>query len=399
EFSLTCEKTVKQGISGTKADVLLAAHEEHDHDHAHDHTHEEHGHDHAHDHTHEEHLHAHGAETLAIAQDHVHTQEAAHSHEHHHRGLHEIEHIIGDSDLHPLVKEKALEMFRELAKAEAKVHGTTPDQVHFHEVGAVDSIVDIVGTCVCMWLLGADEIQASAVNTGSGTVKCAHGIMPVPAPATAELLTGLLCYSNGTLSELTTPTGALIIRSFAKKQGALPQMKIEKIGYGFGTKEFLFANCVRAVLGTSQEQHGESVLVMQANVDDMTGEAASYCAERLMDAGALDVFFSPIYMKKGRPAFLLQVICREGDRQKMENVLFAESTTLGVRWQSMQRTALEREIISVETQYGTLPIKQRRWNGTLFGAPEYGPCADAARKNGVPLQVVYQAVTEKFYEK
>jgi uncharacterized protein (TIGR00299 family) protein len=312
-----------------------------------------------------------------------------HGHAHHHRKSADIVELIGDSALERGIKEKAVSMFRLLAEAEGKVHGIPPEEVHFHEVGAVDSIVDIVGTCICMHLLHAEKIIFSPLNTGSGRVKCAHGMLPVPAPATVELLAGVPCYSDGTMSELTTPTGVLIARAFADGFGPLPRMAVEKAGYGLGCKDFDFPNAARAILGRADAGEAQTVCVVECNVDDMTGEAAGYALEKLFEAGALDAFFTPIYMKKNRPAYMITAICDREKRAGVERALLAETTTLGVRVRESLRTTLPRRIETVETPWGRIRIKIAEGHEVSKFAPEYEDCRRAAAASGRPFNDVY----------
>lgn len=311
-----------------------------------------------------------------------------HSH-HHHRGLNDIIQLIEASQLNDSVKEKSASMFRLLAEAEGKVHGIPPEEVHFHEVGAVDSIVDIVGTCICMEMLQADSVVFSPLNTGSGQVKCRHGLMPVPAPATAELLSGVPCYSEGTMSELTTPTGALIARSFADSFGPLPQMVVERAGYGLGFKDFEFPNAARAILGHTAGDEAQTVCVVECNIDDMTGEAAGYAMEMLLAGGALDAFFAPIFMKKNRPAYKLTAICAMDKSSVIERILLAETTTLGIRRYTAARTTLRRRIESVETPWGSVRVKIADGPAGPKFAPEYDDCRKIALSSGQPFLIVY----------
>jgi uncharacterized protein (TIGR00299 family) protein len=322
-----------------------------------------------------------------------HGHEAEHSHPHAHRHLSDITELIMTSGLPERVKSKAVELFTELAVAEGKVHGVPTDHVHFHEVGAVDSIVDIVGVCIAMDLLGADRVVFSPVNTGSGRVRCQHGLMPVPAPATAELLTGVPSYSDDTQSELTTPTGALIARCFATGFGSRPAMTIRKVGYGLGFKDFDFPNALRVMLGDdgSSEAEAQTVWELKCNLDDMTGEAMGYALERLLSGGALDAWYTPIHMKKNRPAWLLTALCAPERRADVERLLLSETTTLGVRACAFQRTTLRRDWRTVETPWGAVRVKTAQAPDGVHAAPEYEDCARLAREHGVPFLRVYAA--------
>lgn len=324
-----------------------------------------------------------------LAHDHHEGEGLDHGHEHHHRRLADIISLIAGSRLSGQVKEKAAAMFRLLAEAEGKVHGISAEEVHFHEVGAVDSIVDIVGVCICMDMLNADRIVFSPLNTGSGRVKCSHGLMPVPAPATAELLTGVPCYSDGTMSELTTPTGALIARSFANSFGAMPEMTIERTGYGLGFKSFDFPNAARVLLGHTSSAEAQAVSVIECNIDDMTGEAMGYALEKLLQGGALDAFFTPIYMKKNRPATKLTAICAGDKRADIERILLTETTTLGVRSYDARRATLDRRIETVTTPWGEVNVKIANGPKGTKIAPEYEDCRRAAESSGQTFLNVY----------
>ena len=280
-------------------------------------------------------------------------------------------------------------MFRLLAEVEGRVHGLPPEEVAFHEIGAVDSIIDIAGVCIGMRLLKADRVVFSPLNTGSGRVQCSHGLMPVPAPATAELLKGVPCYSDGTMGELTTPTGALIARSFAESFGPLPEMTIEKTGYGLGFKDFEFPNAARAILGSAESGEAQTVCVIECNLDDMTGEAAGYALERLLNGGALDAFFTPIYMKKNRPAYMLTAIASQEKRGEIERILLTETTTLDVRTTQARRSILARRIETVSTQWGDVRVKIADGPGGLKAAPEYDDCRSIAESSGQPFRDVY----------
>jgi uncharacterized protein (TIGR00299 family) protein len=326
--------------------------------------------------------------------------------EHAHRNLATIEKIIQDSKLFPEIKESAVKIFRRLAEAEAIVHGTSVDRVHFHEVGAVDAIVDIVGACIGFEALGVGQIYCSALNVGSGYVECAHGTMPVPAPATAELLRGLPIYSNQVTGELVTPTGAAIISTLARKFGGMPNLKIQKIGYGAGTKDFKgTANVVRAVQGdlleTAASRGGSSsdtqVVVIEANIDDMNPQIYGHLQETLMALGALDVFASPVQMKKNRPGLLLTVIAPVDLQEALTSQIFEETTTIGVRFYLSQRRVLERDIIIVESEFGKIGVKVSRLNGKIVNfSPEYEDCRQAATRHTVPFKWVQSRVIQQF---
>lgn len=318
-----------------------------------------------------------------------------------HRKLSHIESLIGDSALSRSVKEQAITIFRRLAEVEGKLHGKSPEEVHFHEVGAVDAIVDIVGACVGMEMLEISELLSSPLNVGGGRVQAAHGTLPVPAPATAELLTGVPTYSSGVEGELVTPTGAAIISTLAKSFGPMPPMKIERIGYGAGEKDFPgHPNIARLFVGERQDavtaQPGamgdELVSVLEANLDDMSPQLYGYFVERALEAGALDVTCASVQMKKGRPGLLVTLLAEPEKVDALAQLLFAETTTIGVRIYEARRKVLEREHVEVETIYGKVRVKVATQNGrVLNAAPEYDDCRRLAAEKGVPLKDVILA--------
>lgn len=309
-----------------------------------------------------------------------------------HRHLHHITDMIDKSALSARAKRDSLQVFQKLAEAEAQVHGTDIRKVHFHEVGAVDSISDICGACVALDLLGVDAIATSPVNVGSGTVKTEHGVLPVPTPATALLLKERPIYSRGPAMELTTPTGAAIAAALSREFGAMPAMSISSIGYGAGDRDFPeHANVLRATIGVAAAKAVEAatVIVIEANIDDSTPEVLGYTLERLLEAGALDASFESIFMKKNRPGTLLRVIARPEDRDRLAGLVLAETSTLGVRMYAAERRVEARELIEVATVHGVVQMKVAA-NGSY--APEYEDCRRIAIAAGVPLkQVVAQA--------
>jgi len=312
-----------------------------------------------------------------------------------HRHLHHITDIIKAADLPQRVKERSCRVFTCLAEAEAKVHGNTIEKVHFHEVGAVDAIVDIVGAVAGMERLGIARIVCSPIPTGSGTVKCDHGIMPVPAPATAEILVGVPLASCDEPGELTTPTGAAILTTLADDFGPLPPMRIECTGYGAGTREGKTRpNVLRVILGESEDdsETEDQVVLLETNLDDATGEQIGHASNRLFAAGALDVFTTPIAMKKNRPGVLLSVLAPLDKQADCERVLFAETTTFGIRRQVLSRSKLRRRIETVTTAFGDIRVKLGlQGDDVIRVAPEYDDCAAAAAKHGVSLRVVMDA--------
>ena len=324
-------------------------------------------------------------------------------HEHgHEQGGHEghlpvIVELIKGAGLSAGVKERAIGIFERLAEAEARVHGTTVDQIHFHEVGAADAIMDIVGACVALESLGVEKVLCSAVAVGSGTVRCEHGVMPVPAPATAELLKGVdvAIMPSEVRSELLTPTGAAVLTSLAEGFGAMPAMSIEAIGYGAGRRDFgAVPNVLRLMIGAAggDGAEGDQVVVLEANIDDATGELIGHVTERLMQGGALDVFCSAIAMKKNRPGTRLSVICRPGDVGALEEVVFRETTTFGVRRHVCQRSTLAREVRTVATDFGAVKVKLGYLGGELVTcSPEFSDCQRVAGEHGVAVKRVVEA--------
>ena len=312
-----------------------------------------------------------------------------------HRHLPHIEKIISAGELSEKARENALAVFRRLADAEAKSHAVPIEKVHFHEVGAVDSICDIVGACVALDLLGVEEIYASRINVGSGTVETEHGTLPVPAPATTELLRDKPIYASGPQTELTTPTGAALLATLGKSFGPLPAVKLLAQGFGAGDKDFpMQANVLRVLIGErTNASESTSVTILEANIDDSTPQVLGYAMERLLEAGALDVTLAPIFMKKNRPATLLSVITVPALADTLAAILFAETSTLGIRVLQAERRVLERSIAEVETGYGTVHVKYNE-HGNF--APEYDDCRRAALDKGVPLRTVISEANQAF---
>jgi uncharacterized protein (TIGR00299 family) protein len=390
-YELTIGKKLMRGMSGTDFDVVLSEHhhehhhhDDHDHEHKHHH-HDDHNHDHDHNHDNENHQH----------EDHVHDHKRDHEHDHHeHSTWGQIKSLIEKSTLTDAVKSLSIRIFQRVAEAEAKVHGVSIENVHFHEVGAVDSIVDIIGAAICYDYIKPDKVIFSPLNTGSGTVKCSHGILPVPAPATAEILAkgNAKIYSNGTMGELVTPTGAAIAVELANEFGILPAVQIEKTGYGTGKKDFGIPNVLRVIQGSSGSSGNEDVIVLEANIDDMSGEIAGYTLDRLMSEGALDAFFTPIFMKKNRPAVKLSVLCLKEQVKKLERIILAESTTIGIRKYATQRTVMKREIITVMLPYGEVDVKVCEYEGIKKASPEYESVKELAQRTGFPLLTIYKDI-------
>lgn len=321
-----------------------------------------------------------------------------HEPEHAHRHLHHIVAMIEGSTLTPSQRELALRIFNRLAEAEAKVHGSTIEKVHFHEVGAVDSIADIVGAAIAWDLLGVDRIVCSAVPTGTGFVEIAHGRCSIPAPATGELLQGVPIAASDVEGELTTPTGAAIVSTLVDEFGPLPAMTISSIGYGAGQKDFPQANLLRLLVGEAAgDVAGDQIVLLETNLDDTPGEAIGYCVEQLWQAGALDVSTTALQMKKERPGVLLSVQCRPTDADRLAEIVFRETTTLGLRRQTVARQTLPRESVKISTAWGDLAgIAAKLPDGSQRFSPEYAACREIADKQKVPLSEVYTAAREAY---
>lgn len=322
------------------------------------------------------------------------------AHDHSHRSLSTIERIIGESALDKRVKDVSLRVFRRLGEVEAAVHAIPVERVHFHEVGAWDSIADVVGGCAGLAALGVQRVFCSPINVGCGTVEAAHGSMPVPAPATARLVEGVPVYSDGPRAELTTPTGAALAVTLSSDFGPPPPMRIARSGYGAGAAEFPGrANLLRILIGEAEQADSplEQVWVLEASIDDMTPEMAGYAMERLLEAGALDVTLAPVHMKKNRPGFLLTVLSTPNDRAALGELILTETSTLGIREAPAQRRTLPRSWRSVSTPYGAVRVKV---SGPVGGqskfAPEYEDCRRLALKHGVPFKVVWEQANREY---
>lgn len=325
-----------------------------------------------------------------------------------HRHLEQILSIIDGGNLPGPVKDNAVRVFQRLAEAEGRVHGIEPERVHFHEVGAVDSILDIVGSCLGLFLLGVESLHCSPLPTGYGTIRCAHGIMPVPAPATAELLKGLPLRPVNVEGELVTPTGAALASTLAHSFGPMPAMQLENTGYGLGSRDYALPNYLRLFVGHKLDEQRpvmaaeEEVLVLETDVDDMNPEWLPYVDGLLRQAGALDVFLLPSIMKKGRPGTRMSVLCPRHLQKEMLEIIFRETTTLGVRTRLEQRHILQRKLLPVTTPWGTVNVKIGYLNGDqpVQISPEYEDCRQAAGSSGVPIQEIYhfarQAALKQF---
>jgi uncharacterized protein (TIGR00299 family) protein len=417
-FETKVSRVVKSGIDACDFDVVLdKEHENHDHD-------MEYLHGHGHEHTHEDeksHVHAHATEELH-AHTHNHDTKSAHGHHHHeHRGMKEITHIIEHGDMTENAKKIALKIFGILAEAESKAHNVPTDQVHFHEVGAVDSIVDIVSVAVCLDNLDITDVIVPVLCEGRGTVRCQHGILPIPVPAVANVVSAnhLRLKMTEVEGELVTPTGAAIVAA-VKTGHKLPEsFEIQKIGIGAGKRQYECPGILRAMIiseekesnrtassvngvyedkytgvrkktGNTGLENKDSIIKMETNIDDCSGEVLGFVMERLLKAGARDVHYVPAFMKKNRPAWVLNVICKEEDMEKLQNIIFEETTTIGIRYTRMERAILQREQRIVQTPWGEAQVKVCTLNGKEQFYPEYESVAELSRANEIPFAEIYQ---------
>ena len=351
--TFTTETVQKCGITGTHMTVKVNGEEE------------------------SENMHAH-------AHEHMHTSEqiSHHHHHHHHSGMHEISHIIDDLPVSNQVKADVRAVYALIAEAESHVHNKPVTEIHFHEVGTMDAVADITAVCLLMERLAPEQVVVSPIHVGCGQIKCAHGILPVPAPATAYILRGVPIYGGSIQGELCTPTGAALLRHFATRIGDMPVMKTTAIGYGMGKKDFEAANCVRALLGETEDA-GDFITMLECNLDDMSAEAVGFAQERLFAAGALDVYTMAAQMKKSRPGVVLYVMCRSEEKQKMVSLLFRHTTTLGVREQTYRRYTLSRTVDTVQTAYGKVRRKLSSGYGVSREKYEYEDVARIAREQGM----------------
>ena len=366
------------------------------------------GHSHAHTHRREDayervdsyehsevHEHCHGHK-----HERRHEHEDGHSHSHTHRNLHDIYHIIDHLDSNERVKEMARTMFRIVAEAESKAHGLPVEQVHFHEVGAIDSIVDIISVAVCMDNLGVEDVVVSALSEGHGHVRCQHGVLPVPVPATANIASsyGLKLHFTDNDGEMVTPTGAAIAAALRTKDRLPASCRLLKIGMGAGNKVFKQANVLRAMLLENSQDEDRTMWVLETNLDDCTGEMLGLTMEMLLDAGAADVWYTPIHMKKNRPAYMMSVLCRESSIEAMEEIILTQTTTIGIRRYPTERTVLERSEIQVETSYGPADVKMCAYKGRKFFYPEYESIRRICMEQGADFQTAYHQVRRKAEE-
>lgn len=362
-YKIEISKKDSYGINGTYVNVIVDGKDEYGHVH-----HLEHEHEHHHDHDHE------------------------HDHHHEHRNLNDVNKIIDDSKLDDKTKELAKDIFLKVAKAESKVHGKPLDEVHFHEVGAIDSIIDIVGTAILINKINPDVIYSSVVNEGHGFIECAHGRMSVPVPATSEIFAAenVRFRQVDVDTELVTPTGAAIISSLAKDYTVMPEMKLEKVGFGAGFKDIGYSNLLKVYYGESDSPKSD-IYVIETNIDDSNGEELGYTMEKLFEAGARDAFYTPIFMKKNRPAYKLDVICVKEDLDNLLEIIFRETTTIGARYYRVDRAELKREEVEIETKHGKIKGKKITTpKGETYIYPEYESMKKIAEEKGIPLKELYK---------
>lgn len=409
-FDIKISRVKKSGLDACDFDVLLdTAHENHDHDmeylHGVEHHHEEHMHvheedEHIHEHSHEEHGHIH---------EHIHEhhhEEAGHSHSHSHHGHHHHEHrglpdilaIIDQCKMTDSAKNLAKKIFDIVAVAESKAHGLPKEQVHFHEVGAIDSIVDIISVAVCFDNLGIKDVIIPVLYEGSGSIRCQHGILPVPVPATANIVEeyGLKLHKMDFMGEFVTPTGAAIAAAIRTEEKLPSTFSIIKTGIGAGKREYEKASILRAmILEVEEEKKRDFIYKLETNIDDCTGENLGFVMEKLLLSGARDVNYLPIYMKKNRPAYELHILCDEKDIEKMEQILFEETTTIGIRKMKMERTILKREVREIESEYGNFHVKVCQLGDGERLYPEYEDIAKLAKENQIPYPDMYRILLSK----
>ncbi|MCL2426531.1 MAG: nickel pincer cofactor biosynthesis protein LarC [Oscillospiraceae bacterium] len=400
DVTVNAKPSVKCGITGTHVTVKVGGREEasHDQHHGDDHNHgHHHEHDHGHSHNHHKHSHEHNDHAHTHSHNHD-THEHSHEHDDHSHGSYSnIEHMINHLNVSDNVKKNALGVYKLLAEAESRAHGVPVNQIHFHEVGEMDAVTDIVGVCMLIEELAPEKILCSAINVGSGYVRCSHGILPVPAPATATILKGVPTYSDQIKGELCTPTGAAILKHFARDYCTMPMLTVSGIGYGMGKKDFAKANCVRAFIGESIDTDGinESVVELVCNLDDMTAEAIAYAQQLLLDEGALDVYTTPIGMKKGRAGLSFTCMCHTSDKDKMLPLIFKHTTTLGIREYVNRRYVLQKKHSEVQSKFGAVKVKTSYGFGVEKSKPEYEDIARIARENNISINEVLETLNTK----
>ena len=377
ETHIHVEHVGKCGIMGTHVAVHIGGHEEESHDYHH------HDHDGHHHHHNEHNGHHHG--------DHGHDHGDGHEHEHSHAQMQDIAVRIGQMPVSERVKRDAMGIYNLIAKAESHAHGVPVEQIHFHEVGELDAVTDIVGVCLLMEMVNPSRVLASPVHVGSGQVRCAHGILPVPAPATAYILKDVPIYGGDVRGELCTPTGAAILKYFVNQFGAMPPMRVSAVGYGMGKKNFEAANCVRAYLGDMVTNEDE-VVELKCNLDDMTPEALAFAQRVLLERGALDAYTLAIGMKKGRSGAMLCCMCKAMDAERMVTLIFRHTTTLGIRKQTMSRYTLTRTTNTLDTHYGEVRVKEAQGYGVRRSKYEYDDLARIAQERGISLSEVIAGI-------
>lgn len=350
-LEVKAEKSVKCGITGTHVSVRVHGREENEHQH----------------------------------------DQGAGEHGHHHSGMEDVQAIVSRLPIPGMVKLDILAVYRQIAEAESRVHGVPVHEIHFHEVGTLDAIADVTAVCLLMHKLNPDQVIASPVHVGSGSVRCAHGVLPVPAPATAALLRDVPIYGGSITGELCTPTGAALLKHFVTRFGDMPPMKVERIGYGMGKKDFERANCVRVMLGDTEEQ-SEEILELCCQVDDMTGEAVGFALEQFLGHGALDAYTMPVGMKKSRPGTMICVLCREADREIMVEQMFRHTTTLGIRVNTCRRYTLKRTVHRIPTAFGEVRRKDSVGYGVHRSKYEYEDLAEIARERNCSLEEVLHQI-------
>lgn len=316
--------------------------------------------------------------------------ESHHAEHHHHHGasMHDIRHVIDAAGISENVKKNAVEVYECIAQAESRVHGKSADEIHFHEIGSKDAMADVIGCCMLIDIIGADRIVVSPVTTGFGNVRCAHGILPVPAPATALILNDVPLRAGSIEGELCTPTGAALVKHYADEFGNMPQMTVSRIGYGMGTKDFAAVNCVRVFVGIQATRTAKTIVQLCCSIDDMTAEELGYAAELLMDEGALDVYTTAIGMKKSRPGTLLTVMCREEDRERIAGLIFRNTTTLGMRVYHCERMILERSEKTLHTEFGDVRCKEASGYGVVRSKLEYDDVRRLAKSSGRSIREI-----------
>lgn len=422
-YHLHLDRIAKSSIWGTDFDVHMEHGEKdhgiagdfdhHHHEHDHDHHEHEHTHEHAHSHTHEEHTHAHThmhEHSHDHHHEHDHTHEHTHSHHHHHgevRGLKEIETIILSSGTSDFVKEKSLEVFRDIAQAEANVHQMPVEEIHFHEVGATDSIIDIMSFFILWETLDIDAVYSTAVTEGSGTITVAHGVMPVPVPAVMQLRLGTsipLSQDFDIHTELVTPTGLALFKAIHPVFAQPSNLTATKVGYGFGKRDTGKFNALRGTLlekTTHSHQvvtsHNDAIIQIDTTIDDQSGEELGYIMSLLLEEGALDVHYTPVYTKKNRPATHITLLIQEGDLERFTAILFEQTSTIGFRYQNVQRKVMTRTFETQQTSLGAVKVKKNQYETVTKSTLEYEDCARIAKETGLSIQAVYQQLTKELH--